>query len=160
MPRVLIVAYGNPMRSDDGLAWRAADELTKTFASPEVEVLHLQQLAPEVAEVMSRAEAVIFVDASATGGEAGRRPGKLDWRRVRTKADTSRISHHLTPGAALALAKQLYQAQPNAFSVTLTGESFRHGETLSPAVRAALPVLIERVEALVKQCLSAKSNKA
>ena len=64
MPRVLIVAYGNPLRSDDGVGWVVAEELRRRLASPEVEVLRLQQLLPEVAESLSRADAVIFVDAS------------------------------------------------------------------------------------------------
>ena len=59
MPRVLIVAYGNPLRSDDGVGWVVAEELRRSLALPEVEVLRLQQLLPEVAESLSRAETVI-----------------------------------------------------------------------------------------------------
>ena len=72
MPRVLIVAYGNPLRSDDGVGWVVAEELRRRLASPEVEVLQLQQLLPEVAESLSRADTVIFVDASCDG-EPGER---------------------------------------------------------------------------------------
>jgi hypothetical protein len=38
--------------------------------------------------------------------------------------------------------------------VTLTGECFDHGESLSPVVAAALPALVTRIEALVQQFLS------
>ena len=41
MARVLIVAYGNPLRSDDGVAWRAADLLAEKFSIPEVEMVRL-----------------------------------------------------------------------------------------------------------------------
>ena len=73
MPRVLIIAYGNPLRSDDGVGWIVAEELRRRLASPEVEVLQLQQLLPEVAESVSRAETVIFVDASCDGEPGGMR---------------------------------------------------------------------------------------
>ena len=39
MARVLIIAYGNPMRCDDGLAWRAADEFERKLSDFEVEIL-------------------------------------------------------------------------------------------------------------------------
>ena len=38
MPGVLIVAYGNPMRCDDGLAWRAADELERKLSGSEIKI--------------------------------------------------------------------------------------------------------------------------
>jgi hypothetical protein len=54
------------------------------------------------------------------------------------------------------MAKGLFGASPRAFSVTLTGESFDHGEALSPVVVAALPALIARIATLAQQFLSAK----
>ncbi|MGB8912139.1 MAG: hydrogenase maturation protease, partial [Candidatus Sulfotelmatobacter sp.] len=75
MPRVLIVAYGNPLRSDDGVGWIVADDLRQRLASSNVEVLQLTQLLPEVAESISRADTVIFVDASCEG-----EPGELRCR--------------------------------------------------------------------------------
>ena len=39
MPSVLIIAYGNPLRSDDGLAWHAAKAIEGKFGSSEVEIL-------------------------------------------------------------------------------------------------------------------------
>jgi len=41
MARVLIIAYGNPMRSDDGVAWRAAAALQGRFSSDEVEIVSI-----------------------------------------------------------------------------------------------------------------------
>jgi Ni,Fe-hydrogenase maturation factor len=49
MPRILIVAYGNPMRCDDGVAWRAADALETNSCGGNVEILRRHQLAPELA---------------------------------------------------------------------------------------------------------------
>ena len=31
MARLLIIGYGNPLRGDDGLGWRAAEDLAREF---------------------------------------------------------------------------------------------------------------------------------
>ena len=149
MPRVLIVAYGNPLRSDDGLGWIIADELRCRLASPEVEVVRLQQLLPEVAESVSRAETVIFVDASRDG-----EPGDIRCQPVAAPPTRVQFSHQLSPADVLGLACQLYGATPQASCVTLAGECFEHGEGLSQKVGARLPLLAARVEQLTKQILS------
>jgi len=151
MPRVLIIAYGNPLRSDDGVAWRAADALEAKLPAAEVAILRVHQLAPEMAETVSHFSAVIFVDAAEGTGE----PGEVRCEDVYPSADDTRYSHHLSPGAVIALAKDLFGASPRAFSVTLTGESFEHGEALSPVVVAALPALIARIEVLAQDLQTA-----
>ena len=151
MPRILIVAYGNPMRCDDGLAWHAVDELEKKFSSPEVEVLRTHQLAPELAETVSSVEAVIFVDAATAGNG---QPGEVRSSPIDLPEGAPRFSHQLYPGSVIALARQLYAATPLAFSVTLTGACFDHGELLSPVVGAALPALVARIAALVEQLVA------
>ena len=157
MPRILIIAYGNPMRSDDGLAWRAADELEKKLAVADAEILCLHQLAPELAEAVSRSAAVIFVDAASADGSNGR-PGAVRSVEVDTPEGPPRFSHQLSPGTVVALARQLYGVRLRAFSVTLTGQSFGHGESLSPVVEAAIPALVARIETLVQSLLSPASG--
>ena len=61
--RVLVIAYGNPIRSDDGVAWHAAEEIRRKLESL-VEVICVHQLTPELAEEISRVSTVIFVDAA------------------------------------------------------------------------------------------------
>ena len=150
MPHVLIIAYGNPLRSDDGVAWRAAEALRQKFSPNEVEIHCLHQLAPEVAETVSKFPRVIFVDAaSAPAGHAGEiRVEKL--RNIEAKESTTQFFHAVSPLAVIRLAESLYRVKPRAFSVTVTGESFDHGEVLSPAVASAVPRLVARIDALVR----------
>jgi hydrogenase maturation protease len=146
-PPLLIVAYGNPLRSDDGVAWQAAAALQEKFNSQEAEILTLHQLGPEVAESASRSECVIFVDAAAGPG----RPGEIQTKEVLssdTDTETSAFCHAMSPSHVLALAAQLYQRRPRAFSVSVVGENFNHGESLSAAVKVALPALLARIEQL------------
>src|SRR5579864_7462121 len=154
MPAVLIVSYGNPLRSDDGLAWRASDQLEGKFPQSEVEILRVHQLMPELAETVSRSRAVIFVDAASAVATGNGHPGKVCCEEIRESVTESGFSHHLSPPTVLALAHQLFDASPRAFSVTLTGQCFDHGDALSPIVTAALPVLAARIEAIIRQLLS------
>jgi hydrogenase maturation protease len=151
---ILIVAYGNPMRGDDGLAWRAADELDTKLAGADVKILRLHQLAPELAETVSRAGAVIFVDAASPNNSE---PGELRSAPVDIAERPPRFSHHLSPAAVVALSLQLFGVKPRAFTVTLTGQNFDHGEALSPVVAAALPALTAEIENLVGSLLSPES---
>ncbi|MGA2920754.1 MAG: hydrogenase maturation protease [Candidatus Sulfotelmatobacter sp.] len=148
MPRVLIIAYGNPLRSDDGVGWAVAEELSRKLASLEVEVLQLLQLLPEVAESVSHADAVIFVDASCDG-----EPGDVCCRPVTPPPANPQFTHQLSPAELLGLARQLYGAPPQAFCLSLTGQSFEHGEELSKSVATGLPQLVAKVEQLTKQLL-------
>jgi hydrogenase maturation protease len=154
MARILVVAYGNPMRCDDGLAWHAADELAKKFTTPDVEIVRTHQLAPELAETISRSEVVIFVD-SASAGEG--KPGEVRSTRISSSEGLPRFSHQFSPAAVLALARQLYNTTPDAFLLTLEGEHFDHGEILSPVVAVALPALVGRIEELIQQSLLLES---
>ena len=147
MPRALILAYGNPLRSDDGVAWRAAEALRQKFPPGEIEVACRHQLAPELAETVSRFQRVIFVDAASSPQGF---PGEVRVEDLGRKGstDSATYSHTLSPHAVLRLAETLYGATPRAWSVTVTGQNFDHGEELSPAVAAALPDLVARIEEL------------
>ncbi|MGB8062702.1 MAG: hydrogenase maturation protease [Candidatus Sulfotelmatobacter sp.] len=150
MPRVLIIAYGNPLRSDDGVAWHAVEALQQKFSPAEIEIACLHQLSPELAETLSRFRFVIFVDA-ASSPEG--HPGEIRVEDLGGKdpADSgSPFFHALSPNAVIRLAETLYGAKPRAFALTVAGQNFDHGESLSPAVAAALPHLVARIEALAR----------
>lgn len=141
------------MRSDDGVAWRAADQLEEKFRAGEdgVEIVRCHQLAPELAEAVSHSEAAIFLDAAPSG--AGAEPGELGCEEILPSVGETSFSHQLSPSAVLTLSRQLFGASPRAYVLTLAGECFDHGEWLSPGVEAAIPELVARTEALVEQLL-------
>jgi hydrogenase maturation protease len=159
LPRVVVIAYGNPLRTDDGLAWRAADELQKKFSSPEIEILQVHQLAPELAESISRAHAVIFVDAAVAETEKTW-PGEIRIVEIGedkiNRAPNSAFHHQFSPISLLAIARQLYRSCPRAFVVTLTGGDFNVGESLSPKIQRALPEFVQRIEGLIRSLIKAR----
>jgi hydrogenase maturation protease len=159
MGRVLIIAYGNPLRCDDGLGWRAAEALEGKFTPDQVEIVRVHQLAPELAESISRSDGVILLDA-ATPRSTEMKPGDVHVEEFqRNKANQSaRFCHAFSPGSVLELAAELYGVEPRAFFVTMIAEDFAHGEFLSPRVAAELPAMVGRIEALVEEIVSAKAN--
>jgi len=153
MPRVLIVAYGNPLRCDDGVAWRAADSLQEKLAGSDVEILRLHQLAPEVADAVRNRELVLFLDAACVDDNENARPGEirvceLSAAEIHDRAP-GQFFHAYSPAKVMDLASELYQAKPKAFVITVSGEKFAHGDSLSPTVAAALTSLIGQIESMV-----------
>ena len=68
---VLVIAWGNPLREDDGVAWHVVEGLRRLQPRPSLPLLRLrhahQQLTPELAEPVSHAAGVVFVDARRDG---------------------------------------------------------------------------------------------
>src|SRR5262249_4363142 len=91
MDRTLVIAYGNPLRSDDGVAWRAAKELKRILPNS-AQVISVRQLTPELAELASGSDLVIFVDASSEGP-----PGSVLCQPLSPEPGKFHFSHHLTP---------------------------------------------------------------
>lgn len=144
-PALLVIGYGNPLREDDGVGWVAANLLRAELPAGRVHCIAYHQLMPELAEPVSQAGMVLFVDARVGGA-----PGALELRPVAPEAGLpAGMTHAFGPGALLALAELLYGRCPPAQLATVAGASFGYGEGLSPAVRAALPELAARARALL-----------
>ena len=138
--RTLIVGYGNPLRTDDALGWRAVERLRGILAPGEAEVVALHQLTPELMETLSRADRAIFIDAAADGP-----PGRLSVHTVQARAGESSFTHHYTPESLLAGALALYGSAPRSLLFSVTGADFSLGERLSEPVAARLEELVAGV---------------
>jgi hydrogenase maturation protease len=146
MLRILIIGYGNPLRGDDGIGWRAAQTLSEQIQSPEVRVVVCHQLTPELAQDVSGAETVIFVDAA-----RDLPPGKIRCAPVVAAGETEpsppvSYSHHVSPLSILNVCRELYSAEPGAFLVSVGGERFGVVGGLSATGTKALKEVIECVQ--------------
>lgn len=144
MPRVLIVACGNPLRCDDGLAWRAVEELHRRHLPQDVEIIAQHQLTPELASPVSQVERVLFLDAASHG-----QPGELRCEPVLPLHAPRAFTHNFSAAGILSLSQELYGKAPPAYIVSVGGECFDHGETISATVEAALPGFVELVVRLL-----------
>ncbi len=141
---VLVIGYGNPVRGDDGIGWRAS-QLVEKAALPYTEVLSVHQLTPELAETISHANLVIFIDA-AEGGLPG------IWKQEEVRPVLSRraaFTHHSTPAGLVSSAGALFGHVPEAVIFTMSAGTFDFGIGLSPQVETALPAMVEEIKATV-----------
>jgi hydrogenase maturation protease len=148
MNRALVLACGNPLRGDDGVARQIVNYLRESPSVPKAEFYFQQQWAPELAEPISRAEIVIFVDAA-----VGAPPGLVTCRHLQPNTSARLTSSHISsPDSLLLLAEELYGRRPSrAYCITIAGDTFEFQETLSAAVRDAIPRSGERIKALLSE---------
>jgi len=145
MGRVLVLACGNALRGDDGVALHIAS-CVNGVSGPDTLVHTDQQWAPELAQPISQAELVVFLDASASMP-----PGEITCSELGTGGSSpSNFTHQISPEALLTLAQDLYGSHPSrAYLLTVGGASFDLKEGLSEPVRHAIPQAIERIKALL-----------
>ena len=147
MNKALVLACGNLQRGDDGAALQVLNFMRKGRCDSATEFRFQQQWTPELAEPISQAEIVIFVDAA-----TGTSPGAIACRPLQpSPAAPLRSTHYTSPESLLLLAHELYgKRPPRAYFVTITGASFEFEEALSDAVRRAVPRAGGRIEALLR----------
>ncbi|MGA3096718.1 MAG: hydrogenase maturation protease [Bryobacteraceae bacterium] len=145
MSRILIVGYGNPIRGDDALGWRATERLRELVTDPGVEILTLHQLAPELMEPLSQVDLAIFIDAA-----EGPEPGVMLERRIEPRASGSAsFTHRATPEALLWAARALYGRAAEGRMITVTGADFSYSMDLSPTVAARLEDVVAAALGLI-----------
>lgn len=146
MKRILIIGYGNLLREDDGVGRLAAERLAEELRDPRVTVMPCHQLNLEMVEPISQADCVLFIDAAAHGI-----PGVMSIVHVRPiTVPPESFSHRLEPGVLLAASMALYGRTPEALALTISGERFDYGETLSPIMAEVLPLAVDRVRGMVE----------
>jgi hydrogenase maturation protease len=137
---ILIIAYGNSLRRDDGAGLLLAERLEQAWLARQVYVerLAVQQLTPELTLEVAREEvsAVVFVDTKAVP------PGETEFEVQLCPVSASQcgavLGHHLDPTVLLTYTYLLYDKQLPAWLVTVPGVDFRHGEGLSQGAQQAL----------------------
>jgi hydrogenase maturation protease len=152
----LVLAYGNPLRRDDGVGWRIAAALGDV---PGVEIECVHQLVPELASRLGRTEGVLFIDAA-----VGEPAGRVRVRDVVSEEGDSGFGHVLPPERLLDLADRLHGSAPPAILVTVTAGDVGFGIELSAPVQRALGPATEAARAALdalaarSPCARASSN--
>jgi hydrogenase maturation protease len=128
----LVIACGNPLRGDDGIAHVAAGELL-AWQMPGIRVLIVHQLMPELIEEMKQAGRVLFIDAAIdTSGAA------FQVRSVEPRKSRNLFGHHESPENLLALLQHLERRCPQAWLLSVRTVSFDHGEGLTCGAKGFL----------------------
>jgi hydrogenase maturation protease len=144
--RLLVIGYGNSLRGDDGAGRAAAERVERLLACDAVSVLSVHQLTPELAEPISRAGRVVFVDACVETA-----PGTVTWRRLEARPSALAINHSASAESLLAMAGQLYGRVPEAFMVGIGAARLDAVEGLSPVVERAVEEVVGAVQQMAAE---------
>ena len=144
--RMLLVGFGNPGRLDDGLGPALAGAV-EAMDLPALTVEADYQLTVEDAALAAQYDIVVFADADTAG------PEPFHVRRIRGDENEcmSFSSHSVRPTGVLALAKKLFNAEPQAYLLGIRGYEFNaFGEGLSAQAQANLAEAITYVKDAVR----------
>jgi hydrogenase maturation protease len=159
MDRVLIIGYGNPYRRDDGVALYVINAIRERVRLPALEpdedgldelggapldTVMLHQLLPELAPVLANYRTVVFVDA-----HAGTIPEDVRVVPVTEEYGFQAVTHHMSPGMLLALARAASGTAPQAYLVSIRGDDFDFGTELSELSKKHAAEAVETILALI-----------
>lgn len=157
--RVLVAGVGNVLRGDDGFGVAVAQALALSGKhAGEVEVFESGIAGiPLVQELMDGYDALIIADAVDRGREPGTvyviEPEVADPSDVDPAALHASLAdaHYAEPSRVLVLAKALDVLPPKVFIIGCQPAVLDElGADLSATVRDAVPVAIDRIEALIE----------
>jgi hydrogenase maturation protease len=143
---VVVAAVGNPLRGDDGAAWRVAETIERRWASRGVRVLVGQQVVPEWAAVLAEADLVYFLDAA-----IGRERVGLERLTPPARVDGSAATHSLDPATILNMALELFGRAPEAYVLAIPAAEFGFDEHLSDLTRLAVEKAIRMLDQVLHE---------
>jgi hydrogenase maturation protease len=139
-PKTLFIAYGNPDRQDDGVAWillqRLAAHFGVTVDDPNADYYEtlgknpdfffVLQLIPELADLIVEYDRVCFIDA-----HVGDLEGEIAMQVLSPHYEPSTLSHHMTPQFLLDIAETTSHRHPQALLISIRGYLFGFIQGLS-----------------------------
>ena len=134
--RILIYAYGNPGRQDDGLGNRFVEEMGQWIREQNIKNIELEsnyQLNIEDAANISDKDLVIFVDASVEEIDG------IHFSPVEPSEGRSEFTMHAaSPAFVLALCHKIYNKHPETHLLQIRGYEWEFREVLSDRAKRNL----------------------
>jgi hydrogenase maturation protease len=141
---VLVIGYGNLLRSDDGVGQEVAKAIA-AWEMPNVEAIAVHQLTPELVELLAKVDVAIFIDAYRATVDQEIQVCSLE---PAVSGVTS--GHWCEPRVLLAMTQALYSKHPQAWWVMVPGATFELGECLSAVATQGMEVALQNVEQLIQ----------
>lgn len=139
----LVIGYGNTLRGDDGVGPRVA-EAVQQLALPGVRALVCPLLTPELADPISRAHTVIFVDAAVDA------PPEVQLRPLEPNDSSQLMAHAADPRTLLALARDVFGHTPQAWWLTIPAVTLDFREELSPRTQLGFVEAMAKIQTLCR----------
>jgi hydrogenase maturation protease len=136
-PSCLIYGIGNVGRQDDGLGWALIDRLEAEGWCPRAERLANYQLQLEDADLISRKERVLFVDATKDAAVES-----FSLERVQPKLDFSFTSHAISIPSVMATCQQCFLRLPEVYLLAIRGYEWELQVGLTPNAQRNLDAAV------------------
>jgi hydrogenase maturation protease len=149
---ILVIGYGNALRSDDAAGPRVAESVEESRWSG-VRGLACHQLTPELADAIASARAVIFVDASCVSASERVRVEPLE-----AGSQSETLAHTADPSSLLALARAAFGRCPPAWRVGIPAGNLDFGEGLSPRAELGVDRALDEIRRLCAALADARSD--
>jgi len=141
---ILVIGYGNLLRSDDGIGQQIAQAIG-TWGMSDVQTIAVHQLTPELAETLASFDVTIFVDACAISDHQD-----IQIERIESLRFSPLMGHTSDPRSLLALSQVLYDRAPQAWSITVPGANFEVGDRLSSVAERNIETALQRINDLMQ----------
>jgi hydrogenase maturation protease len=142
---ILIIGYGNPLRTDDAIGQHIAGMMEERLKYEAAQVITAYQLTPELVEPIRYAHLVIFIDA-----RVGSTPGKITWENVDPQPGAGAFTHNVTPSSLLDATHELYGVKPASILISIMGADFEYGNDLSPELNRMLTNIADQIETIIQ----------
>ena len=141
---LLVIGYGNTLRQDDGVGPKVADSVA-ALDLPGVRALSCALLTPELADPISQAEQMVFVDAAVDA------PKQVRLRRLQPAESSQIMAHAANPGTMLALARDVFGHAPEGWLLTIPVKEMGIGEELSAFAQRGLVTAVKQIRELAER---------
>lgn len=148
---ILVIGYGNTLRSDDAIGQIIAKEL-ETANIPQVSSIYVHQLTPELAEKIAKFEAVIFIDGSINQDQVKLIPIKIN------QANNNNWTHYLNPESLINLTESVYQKKSLAWLISIPIINLDFGENLSNFAQQGKNIALLMIKNLIQEILGSESE--
>lgn len=149
-PNVVVIGYGNTLRSDDGFGQVVAERLRVRLGDhPRVRIHARPLLTVDLIAELEFSELCVLIDAATT----------LDadtfWRREIEPelSDPATLGHELSAATLLGLTLQLVGRAPRCHLFSVTPRSMDFGEELSPEIAALSEPVVDAIAAMIDRYL-------
>jgi len=156
--KTLIIGFGNAYCHDDGVALYVINELRRLRGIRELppdedgldglrghfDSIVVHQLVPEIVPVVVDYQLIIFVDA-----HLGNIPDDVRVVRVEEEDRFHAVTHQMSPGMILSLARKMKHGGLSGYLVSVRGENFDFGLGLSEDCKLCAKVAVQKILDLV-----------
>jgi hydrogenase maturation protease len=158
--KILFYGIGNLGRQDDGLGIHLVTQLQSAFEKKEfISKKNIQysfemnyQLNIEDALLISKYDVVVFIDASKEKSITG----PFELRKVESKRNIEFTTHAMSIESVLGLCEDLYGKSPRLYALSIPGQSWEIGDTMTPEAWSRLELCYASVfgarSCFLKEC--------